>query len=111
VDFGKFRKAVGANVRRARWSAGLTQIEASSEVITPRLLAELERGVGNPTLRTLWLLAARLGVSVRDLVEVGDEPALKVPLREASAVAPKKGRRAKPKRLTKAAKKVAKKPR
>jgi len=106
VDFARYRKAVGSNVRRARWLAGLTQIEASSEVITPRLLAELERGVGNPTLRTLWLLAARLGVSVRDLVEVGDEAPRKVPLRQAAAEAPKKGRKAKPKRLTKASKKT-----
>lgn len=102
---------MGSNVRRARWLAGLTQVEASSEVITPRLLAEFERGVGNPTLRTLWLLAARLGVSVRDLVEVGDEASRKVPLRLAVAEAPKKGRRPKPKRLAKPARTAAKKPR
>ncbi|MBN2194191.1 MAG: helix-turn-helix domain-containing protein [Polyangiaceae bacterium] len=106
MEFAKFRRAVGANVRRARWLAGLTQIEASSEVITPRLLAEFERGQGNPTLRTLWALSARLGVSVRDLVEVGDEVALKVPLRQATAEAPKKGRKAKPRRLTKVTRKA-----
>lgn len=101
MDFNRFKKAIGANVRRARWISGLTQIEASSDVITPRLLAEFERGMGNPTLQTLWLLSRRLGVSVRDLVEVGDEVPLKIPLRQTEAEQPKRGRKPKPRRLTK----------
>ena len=54
--------------------------EAAAEVLTFRLLAQLERGDGNPTLQTLFLLAKKLGVSVRDLVEVGDEIPLDEPL-------------------------------
>ncbi|TKD12494.1 XRE family transcriptional regulator [Polyangium fumosum] len=96
VDFDRFIKAVGENVRKARWRAQLTQEEASADVLTFRLLGELERGDGNPSLRTLFLLAERLGVSVRDLVEVGDEPPLEVQLRDLQVDPPKRGR--KPKR-------------
>lgn len=80
MDFARFTKAVGSNVRKARWLGGLTQEEASTDVLTFRLLGELERGRGNPSLKTLFLLARRLGVSVRDLVEVGTEKQLAVPL-------------------------------
>ncbi|WP_170228851.1 helix-turn-helix domain-containing protein [Polyangium fumosum] len=96
MDFDRFIKAVGENVRKARWRAQLTQEEASADVLTFRLLGELERGDGNPSLRTLFLLAERLGVSVRDLVEVGDEPPLEVQLRDLQVDPPKRGR--KPKR-------------
>jgi len=61
----------------------------------------LERGIGNPTMQTLWLLSKRLGVSVRDLVETGEEAPLKTPLRQAVAERPKRGRKPKPRRLLK----------
>jgi transcriptional regulator with XRE-family HTH domain len=99
VDFVRFAKVVGANARKARWSAGLTQEQAATEVLTFRLLAELERGKGNPTLKTLFLLARRLGVSVRDLVEVGGEKELAVPLHQAKVEkTTKPGRKPRPKR-------------
>jgi transcriptional regulator with XRE-family HTH domain len=101
VDFKRFRRQVGANVRTARWLRGLTQLDAAADVITPRLLAQLERGQGNPTLRTLHLLAQKLRVSVRDLVEVGGEPELDVPLREAKAMKPRPGPRPKLRRFPK----------
>src|ERR1035437_952077 len=96
VDFNRFRKLVGANARRARWLAGLSQIETAYEVITPRLLAEIEKGLGNPTLETLHRLATKLEISVRDLVEVGDEVPLACPLRDAEAQKPRAGRKPKP---------------
>jgi transcriptional regulator with XRE-family HTH domain len=83
VDFKAYKKRVGANVRKARWIAGQTQEETATDVLTFRLLGVLERGGGNPTLQTLFLLAKRLGVSVRDLVEVGGEEPLDVPLHKA----------------------------
>jgi transcriptional regulator with XRE-family HTH domain len=86
--FGRFSKLVGSNARKARWRAQMTQEEAASEVLTFRLLAALERGGGNPTLRTLFLLARKLGVSVRDLVEVGTEKPLDEPLYAAKVEQP-----------------------
>jgi hypothetical protein len=44
VDFDTFLKKVGAQVRRARWATGMSQEEASAEVLTFRLLGLLERG-------------------------------------------------------------------
>ena len=80
MDFARFTKLVGKNARKARWLASQTQEEAASEVLTFRLLAALERGEGNPTLQTLFLLARKLGVSVKDLVETGTEKPLDEPL-------------------------------
>lgn len=88
MDFARFTKLVGRNARKARWQATLTQEEAASEVLTFRLLAALERGQGNPTLRTLFLLARKLGVSVRDLVEIGTEKQLDEPLYSAKIEQP-----------------------
>jgi len=103
VDFARFRKVVGANARKGRWLKGLNQIDAAMDVVTPRLLAALEHGNGNPTLQTLWLLARRLGVSVKDLVETGEEPQREKPLRFSNAEQPKRGRKPKPRRLAKKA--------
>jgi transcriptional regulator with XRE-family HTH domain len=88
VDFARFAKVVGRNARKARWRATLTQEEAAAEVLTFRLLAALERGEGNPTLRTLLLLATRLGVSVMDLVQTGTEKRLAEPLHSARVEQP-----------------------
>jgi transcriptional regulator with XRE-family HTH domain len=88
MDFGRLAKLVGRNVRKARWRAKLTQEEAAAEVLTFRLLAALERGEGNPTLRTLYLLARKFGVSVKDLVEVGGEKPLEEPLHTAKVEQP-----------------------
>jgi transcriptional regulator with XRE-family HTH domain len=75
--------------------AGLTQEQAASEVLTFRLLAALERGEGNPTLRTLWMLTERYGLSVRDVIEIGGEKPLKVPLHKAVVEQPPRRRRTK----------------
>ena len=88
MDFARFAKVVGSNARKARWRAALTQEEAAAEVLTFRLLAALERGEGNPTLRTLFLLATKLGVSVMDLVQMGTEKRLADPLYSARVEQP-----------------------
>jgi transcriptional regulator with XRE-family HTH domain len=98
VEFDEFLRLVGENVRKARWRASLTQEEASIDVLTFRLLGELERGSGNPSLRTLFLLAQRLGISVRDLVETGNETPLETPLRDLEVEPPKRGRKPRAKR-------------
>lgn len=52
-------------VRRMRKSIGLTQAEyAKLAGVAPRVLMDLERGVGNPTLNTLEKLAAPFGLKV-----------------------------------------------
>lgn len=90
--FARYAKLVGLNARKARWRAKMTQEEAASEVLTFRLLAALERGGGNPTLRTLFLLAKKYGVSVKDLVEIGSEKPLDEPLHAAKIEQPPRRR-------------------
>ncbi len=52
-------------IRRMRKSVGLTQTEYARLVgVAPRVLIDLERGVGNPTLKTLAKLAAPFGLRV-----------------------------------------------
>ncbi len=75
--------------------AGMTQEQAASEVLTFRLLAALERGEGNPTLRSLWMLSERYGLSVRDVTEIGGEKPLKVPLHKAVVEKPPRRSRTK----------------
>ena len=90
MDFARFAKLVGQNARKARWRARLTQEEAAAEALTFRLLAALERGGGNPTLRTLFLLAQKYGVSVADLVTVAGQPVLDEPLYAAKVEQPER---------------------
>jgi transcriptional regulator with XRE-family HTH domain len=101
VDFSTFVKRLGANLRRARWAANLSQEALAADVLTFRLVAELERGSGNPTLRTLFALSRKLNVSVSELLDVEPARPGRVPLRERKANPPKPGRRAKPRRLAK----------
>ncbi len=63
------RKLVGENVRRIRQEKGLTQ-EAFAEKsgFTQQYLSDLERGLRNPTVVTLYELAQALGVDHLELL-------------------------------------------
>jgi transcriptional regulator with XRE-family HTH domain len=63
------RKLVGRNVRKARLKKGLTQ-EQFAEVsgFTQQYISDLERGLRNPTIVTIFELASALGASHMDLV-------------------------------------------
>jgi len=52
--------------REMRRILGMTQVEYAKKVvkISPRILSELERGVGNPTLETLTNIAKPFGLKV-----------------------------------------------
>ncbi len=64
LDEGRLTNLPGA-VRQMRKTTGLTQAEYAKLVgIAPRVLIDLERGVGNPTLKTLEKLAAPFGLRV-----------------------------------------------
>lgn len=65
-----YLRRVGENLRRARWAAGLTQESVASGRITYRYYQELERGLHNPTLRTLHALAGHLNITIASLCEV-----------------------------------------
>lgn len=63
------RKLVGRNVRRFRTKRRLTQ-EQFAEVsgFSQQYISDLERGLRNPTVITLFELAKALGVSHVELV-------------------------------------------
>lgn len=95
MEFSSFLRRTGANLRKARWLAGLTQEEVAAQGgITYRHYQELERGRVNPTLRTLFELARLLRYPVAELVNVEPPPKKpRMPLAVAEASPPKRGRK------------------
>lgn len=59
------RRVIGANVRKYRQEAGLSQEQLALriEIFDQGYISGLEIGRRNPTAVTLWLLAEALGVS------------------------------------------------
>jgi transcriptional regulator with XRE-family HTH domain len=73
-----FVRAVAANVRALRLDAGLTLAELAAEAgLGKSTLAQLESGRANPSVETLWALAAALRVPFARIVEE-PQPALQV---------------------------------
>ena len=65
-----FVRAVAANVRSLRLEAGLTLAELAADAgLGKSTLAQLESGKANPSVETLWAIAAALRVSFARVVE------------------------------------------
>lgn len=63
------RRLVGANLKRIRQEKGLTQEQlAETSGFSQQYISGLEQGRRNPTIVTLYELAAALGVSHVELV-------------------------------------------
>ena len=78
TEVDHFVRTVAANVRRLRQEAGLTLIDlAVAAGLGKSTLAQLESGRGNPSVETLWAIAAALRVPFGRLVEE-DRPAVRV---------------------------------
>lgn len=66
----KLKKAFGAALREVRKKRQLSQLEvASTSGIDRAYVSELERGLGNPSVETMFRLAEAIGVSPLDLVK------------------------------------------
>jgi len=64
------RKLVGRNFKRLRRQKGLTQEQfAERSGFSQQYVSDLERGLRNPTVVTLYELAQALGVSHVELVK------------------------------------------
>jgi transcriptional regulator with XRE-family HTH domain len=73
-----FVRAVAANVRKLRQRAGYTLADlAAASGLGKSTLAQLESGKGNPSVETLWAIAAALAVPFARLIEE-EGPALRV---------------------------------
>ena len=68
------RKLVGRNVKRRRQEKGLTQEQlADLSGFSQQYISGLEQGRRNPTIVTIYELAAALGVGHMDLVQPDEE--------------------------------------
>ncbi len=73
-----FVRAVAANARALRLDAGLTLADLAAQAgLGKSTLAQIESGKANPSVETLWALAAALRVPFARLVEEA-HPALQV---------------------------------
>jgi transcriptional regulator with XRE-family HTH domain len=78
VGVDSFVRAVAANVRSLRMQAGLTLADlAAAAGLGKSTLAQLESGKANPSVETLWAIAAALQVPFARIVEEV-RPALRV---------------------------------
>src|SRR4051794_37864760 len=87
ADASDFVRAVAANVRGLRRDAGLTLAElASASNLGKSTLAQLESGKANPSVETLWAIAAALQVPFAQLVEEQRAPLRVVRARDVPAM-------------------------
>jgi transcriptional regulator with XRE-family HTH domain len=65
-----FQKKLGKQIAGIRKKAGLSQTELALRIDKDRQwMNYLEKGHGNPTTKTLYLIAAELKVSVKELFD------------------------------------------
>ena len=70
IDVDLFVRTVASNIRRLRQEANLTLAElAGAAGLGKSTLAQLESGKANPSVETLWAIAAALRVPFARLVE------------------------------------------
>ncbi|MDR0815923.1 MAG: helix-turn-helix domain-containing protein [Desulfovibrio sp.] len=63
-------KLLGLRIRRLREAGGQTQDELAEKAkVSTKHLGEMERGRGNPSLRSIQNISAVLGVSLRELFD------------------------------------------
>ena len=64
------RKIFGANVRRIRLAAGISQEAVAERMGVDRaFISGIERGLKNATLLTIWQTSQALGVRPADLLD------------------------------------------
>lgn len=87
ADASDFVRAVAANIRALRRDAGLTLAElAAASDLGKSTLAQLESGRANPSVETLWAIAAALKVPFSRLVEEQRTPLRVVRARDVQAM-------------------------
>lgn len=71
-DSKKLLKRLGERVRQARKNAGLRQEDfedGTALSVAARSLQEIEYGAASPRVTTLYKIAKRCGVKVKDLID------------------------------------------
>jgi transcriptional regulator with XRE-family HTH domain len=74
------RRDLGARIRDGREAAGLTVRGLAREIgVSPSLVSQIENGIAQPSVGTLWAMVTALGLSLDSLfadAEPGDRPAM-----------------------------------
>jgi transcriptional regulator with XRE-family HTH domain len=72
-------RAIGGRVRHGRNSRGWTLDQlAERSGVSRRMLVSIEQGAANPSIATLLLISDALGIGLPSLVELDDQPGLRV---------------------------------
>jgi transcriptional regulator with XRE-family HTH domain len=72
-------RAIGGRVRHGRNSRGWTLDQlAERSGVSRRMLVSIEQGAANPSIATLLLISDALGIGLPALVELHDQPGLRV---------------------------------
>src|SRR6478736_8801416 len=72
-------RAIGGRVRHGRNSRGWTLDQlAGRSGVSRRMLVSIEQGAANPSIATLLLISDALGIGLPALVELDDQPGLRV---------------------------------
>lgn len=68
-------KTISAAIKREREAHGLTLTELARRAqVAKSTLSQLEAGIGNPGVETLWALSHALGISLSDLLNSPSKP-------------------------------------
>ena len=66
-----FQKKLGKHIAAIRKKAGLSQTELALRIDKDRQwMNYLEKGHGNPTVKTLYMIALELNISVKELFDL-----------------------------------------
>ena len=72
-------RAIGGRVRHGRNSRGWTLDQlAERSGVSRRMLVSIEQGTANPSIATLLLISGALGIGLPALVELDDQPGVRV---------------------------------
>jgi transcriptional regulator with XRE-family HTH domain len=72
-------RAIGGRVRQGRNSRGWTLDQlAERSSVSRRMLVSIEQGAANPSIATLLLISDALGIGLPALVEMDDQPGLRI---------------------------------
>lgn len=84
---------IGLNLKTVREQRGLSLEKAAKQTgVSKPMLGQIERGVSNPTVSTLWKIATGLGVSFSSFLQGNDDEVTLIKKRELEPIEEDSGR-------------------
>lgn len=79
MNSGELSQQVGRALRAARLARALSLGELAERAgLSKTILSRIERGEGNPSIETLWRISQALDVPLGSLLEVDDQPRVRL---------------------------------